>query len=372
MDNFSSVPTLTVVVPAKNEEGRIGRCVTEVHKVLSGEGIGHEIIVADDGSDDGTYQEAINTGLAKVVRTQEPRGKGAAIMAGMRHSMCEYVAFVDADMEYPVEALPRMLELSGPNTAVVARRDVDGRSSLERVTSKASRLVIRFLLRLNVSDTQAGLKLFPGALARGRLSTCAEMGWLYDVEALLVSAEAGCKLSEFPVAQSKSRPRRAGPLDFARSLVRLVSLAEKHGRSSGGQVARFGVVGVANTLVDLASFTVMISLLGTFATPEISGATAALSWLLASVLGYIMHTRFTFRRYMSPSGFYIFSILGLLVQVSSVALFSWLMGYSGAILGKAVGVGISAVLTFYGYRYVARRGLSGYKESSAEGSSRWR
>ena len=228
------MPTLriSVVIPAKDEEGRIGPAIEAVHASLTEGGYDAEIIVVDDGSCDKTAEQAIQAIQGRNVRLvthARPRGKGAAIASGLRVSTGGLAGFIDADLEYPAEVLPQMAqmidEVGHDTVCVVGVRTRDERHKLDSVTSRIGRLIARSLLRLGVRDTQAGLKMFPGWFARNVLATAHEARWLFDVEALVLAAEHNLSILEIPVVQRCVRRRRTGILDMIACTLPLVRYA---------------------------------------------------------------------------------------------------------------------------------------------------
>lgn len=354
-------PTLSVVIPALNEEGRVGKAVAAVHRVLSEAGISHEVIVVDDGSSDRTSPEA-ESASARLIRHQTVQGKGAAVTDGMAVSIGEFVAFIDADLEYPAEALPAMVKRAQVDphgrTCTVAQRTQDERSLWERATSHVARMVAGAVLRIGVRDTQAGLKLFPGWFAREVLAGATERGWMFDVEALLLARKHGLRVYSHPVTQRSVRPRRASAFHMAKTGVRFLRLAATHSAmvAETARILRFILVGGLNTAVDLTTFLVLVALHPPGNDGLIASAYAAAGWGLASVVGYAMHTRWTFRRTMHPVGFYVFSLVGLGIQTGCVGLAARLFGTGGAIVGKIVGVSGAGLVTYVGYRMVAQKG----------------
>ena len=225
-------PQISIVIPARDEEGRIGSSIEAVHTVLTQAGYDPEIIVVDDGSSDGTAQEVVQISKGRDVRLvthARPLGKGAALVSGLRVSSGELVGFIDADLEYPAEALPQMAQMiyeMGPKAVcVVAVRTRDERHRLDRVTSRIGRRIAQLLLRLGVRDTQAGLKMFPGWFARAALSAAREAGWLFDVEALVLAAEHDVSIMEIPVVQRCVRRRRTGIGDMIACTLPLIGYA---------------------------------------------------------------------------------------------------------------------------------------------------
>ncbi|MYB04564.1 MAG: glycosyltransferase family 2 protein, partial [Acidimicrobiaceae bacterium] len=141
-----STVRLSVVVPAYREAGRIGETVATLRSELAPvhhEG-GVEIVVVDDGSDDGTAAAGRAAGADVVVEFPVNRGKGAAVRAGMRIASGSVVAFTDADLSYPPHQILGLLEEveQGADAAVGDRRHPDSvavtdASWLRRTRSRA-------------------------------------------------------------------------------------------------------------------------------------------------------------------------------------------------------------------------------------------
>jgi glycosyltransferase involved in cell wall biosynthesis len=103
----ASPHALSVVVPCLNEAEHIERCVMAALKTIAQSGIRGEVIVADNGSDDGSAELAEIAG-ARVVH--EPRrGYGSAYMAGFAAARGAYVVMADADLTYDFDEIPRFV-----------------------------------------------------------------------------------------------------------------------------------------------------------------------------------------------------------------------------------------------------------------------
>jgi glycosyltransferase involved in cell wall biosynthesis len=99
---------VSVVIPCLNEAENIVECVTRARKVLADNGITSEVIVADNGSDDGSPELAKEAGALVV---HEPRrGYGSAYLAGFGAARGEYVVMADADLTYDWNDIPRFIE----------------------------------------------------------------------------------------------------------------------------------------------------------------------------------------------------------------------------------------------------------------------
>ena len=110
--------SVTIVVPAFNESGSIGGVVTTLRAAAPW----HEVIVVDDGSTDGTGQEAQDAG-ARVVRHPYNKGNGAAVKSGIRAAASEWIAIIDADGQHRSADALRIVARLGDYDLVIGARD---------------------------------------------------------------------------------------------------------------------------------------------------------------------------------------------------------------------------------------------------------
>ncbi len=116
---------LSVVIPCLNEGHTVGKRVRQALDVLHGAGVAGEIIVADNGSTDGSAEIAEAEG-ARVVRVVE-RGYGSALMGGIAGARGEYVLMADADESHDLAHIPRFLaELRTGQDLVMGNRFLGG------------------------------------------------------------------------------------------------------------------------------------------------------------------------------------------------------------------------------------------------------
>lgn len=157
---------LAVVVPAKDEEATIGELLDRIGGVRVP---GYELraIVVDDGSTDRTAKIARERG-ADVVRHRENAGLGAAVRTGLRTAVqrgAHAVAYLDADLEYYPEDIPRLVEpvLAGRADYVLGSRFPGGTRGMRlyrRIGNHAFTLLLVFLTRRRMSDGQTGMRAF--------------------------------------------------------------------------------------------------------------------------------------------------------------------------------------------------------------------
>ena len=117
----SPEPAVSVVIPCLNEAGTIEECVRGARHALDTNGISGELIVVDNGSDDGSGGLAAAAG-ARVVLERE-RGYGSAYLAGLAAARGRYVVMADADLTYDFAEIPRFVaELEAGADMVVGNR----------------------------------------------------------------------------------------------------------------------------------------------------------------------------------------------------------------------------------------------------------
>ena len=114
-------PTVSVVIPCLNESQSIERCVTEARAALAAGGYDGEVVVADNGSEDGSAELAERAGA--VVVHEPRRGYGSAYLAGLNAARGDYIVMADADLTYDFGDIPRFVEeMRGGAEMVIGNR----------------------------------------------------------------------------------------------------------------------------------------------------------------------------------------------------------------------------------------------------------
>src|SRR5919108_1457699 len=103
-----TAPLVSIVIPCLNEAQSIAECVRRARRALDENGFRGEVVVADNGSTDGSAEEAARAG-ARVVRERRP-GYGSAYRAGFAAARGDYIVMADADLTYDFEEIPRFVE----------------------------------------------------------------------------------------------------------------------------------------------------------------------------------------------------------------------------------------------------------------------
>ena len=153
--------SLSVVIPAYNEEGAVRQTIEDVRAEMDATGVPYEIIVIDDGSSDRTMEIAQSTGVI-VDTNQVNTGYGASLKRGIRQAQYDYVAIIDADGTYPARYLPPMLKLCRTQDMVVGDRGAAMKNVplIRRPAKWMLNKLASFLAERRLSDLNSGLRVF--------------------------------------------------------------------------------------------------------------------------------------------------------------------------------------------------------------------
>lgn len=207
LDRVSLRRSISIIIPAFNEEKRLPTTLTKVRAYLCRSSWEFaEVIVVDDGSRDHTVEIAEAAGV-RVLRNPGNRGKGYSVRSGMMEAKGEWALFSDADLSAPIEELDtlwRAVECEGVSCAIGSRavdRSLIGvhqpvfREGMGRVFN----LLMRLETGLPFRDTQCGFKLFEAAAAREIFRRQCLDGFGFDVEVLFIAKRLGYRTLEVPV-----------------------------------------------------------------------------------------------------------------------------------------------------------------------------
>lgn len=211
---------VSVVVPAYNEEDNIDLAVERIKTALEGLTDNYEIIVIDDGSEDGTHKRVRHKNgkdsRVKVLRHGVNMGKGFAIKHAAEIATGSRVAIVDSDMEIDPRQLRLYLDMLDSYDISIASKRHKYSSYKAPFTRKffslGFNLLVRLLTGLQVSDTQAGLKCIRGEYFRTVVDSIVVKRYAYDVEMLAVARALKLKVIELPIVvdqRSAFRPMEA-------------------------------------------------------------------------------------------------------------------------------------------------------------------
>ena len=200
-------PSLSVIIPAYNEEARLPDALDEVTAYLDAHYPDAELIIASDGSTDDT--ETITREFAerssRVRLLALPhRGKGHAVKRGMLEATGDVRLFMDVDLAVPVETMGPFVEATRNADVVIGSRSMagaerSGEPLSRRIGGRVVGGVTRLMLGLSVSDTQCGFKAFRAAAAELLFGAQRVDGFAFDAEILYLARRWGMRVVEMPV-----------------------------------------------------------------------------------------------------------------------------------------------------------------------------
>lgn len=208
---------VSIVIPCLNEARNIEKCVTAAYAVLDRHQLLGEVVVVDNGSEDGSAALAEAAGATVV---HEPkRGYGSAYRAGFAAAAGEYIVMIDADLTYDFEEIPRFIDLLESGSDLVMGNRMSGiqpgaMSFLSRLGNPLLSGFLNVLYKTPVRDAHCGMRAF-----RREILPALDLhsnGMEFASEMVIRAARANLDIQELPIAlhprggDSKLSPFRDG------------------------------------------------------------------------------------------------------------------------------------------------------------------
>lgn len=207
---------LSIIIPVYNEEKTIAEVLNRVSE-LKIPGVEKEVIVVDDGSTDATVSKIKNLAAGgknfKFFEHEKNMGKGAAVRTGIENAKGDYIIIQDADLEYDVNDIPRLLSYVKNNKDVVYGTRL---ARLPHLSDEERRLQFlihylgnRFLSLVTsviygqwITDMETCYKLFPRSAVRDIILRSKRFDFEPEITSKLL--KKGLKIREVPI---KTKPR---------------------------------------------------------------------------------------------------------------------------------------------------------------------
>jgi glycosyltransferase involved in cell wall biosynthesis len=319
--------SLSLFFPAYNEEANITASVKQAEAVLKDSVNDYEIIIVDDGSTDRTPEIADELAKknprVKVVHHSPNQGYGAAVWSGITRATKDYVFFTDADLQFDLKELPRLLAFVPEYKVVLGYRAKRQDPFMRLLNAKGWNVLNRLLFGLKVKDIDCAFKLFERKLIINL--PIKSRGAMMSAELLIHLQRQGVPFKEVPVTHL---PRIAGsPTGAKISVIRrafkelLQTYRGDLGNVTQRQLVKFSIVGGFNTLLDLLIYFILTRNLDFFEHHLILAK--IVSYGTGSVTGFLMNRQWTFRRkgriqFHEVGRFYVTVVMAILINAVSL------------------------------------------------------
>ena len=200
---------VSIVFPVYNEVNGLKKAVKKTASILKGFICTFEIIIAEDGSTDGTDRVAASLSheysFIKHLHKKKRQGRGAALRNAFNQSRGEILVYMDADLATDIEQLKTLIKsIANEEFDVVigSRLLSDSRTRRSRIRQLVSRLynyIVRTILQTKIRDHQCGFKAFKREPLLQLLDEITATHWFWDTELLVKSVHRGYRIKEIPV-----------------------------------------------------------------------------------------------------------------------------------------------------------------------------
>lgn len=214
-DASHSPAKVSVVLPAHNEAGILEPAVMEIIKILNKYNEAYEIVIAEDGSTDGTDKKADELSKRSLavrhLHSKKRLGRGKALKNAFQQSSGEILVYMDVDLATDVRQLKELIESidkEGYDFATGSRLLPESkveRSGTRNITSIIYNFMVRAVLGSKVKDHQCGFKAFRRESLLQLLEEVEASHWFWDTELLVRAHRRGFRIREIPVLWKSGR-----------------------------------------------------------------------------------------------------------------------------------------------------------------------
>lgn len=219
---------LSVVLPVYNEDRILRSNVHRLKAFLEKMGLGYEILICDDHSNDETQQEALS--LCKedsrivYLRFNKRIGKGETIKNAVKVASGDLLMLMDADVPVSYQDLRKILgQVEEDGLVIAVRRSRPNTSAVRKVLSIGYNALVRLLFRTGITDHQCGLKVLTMDFARKAFPEIRSGGFLFDTELIVYAKRLKVQMKNVWVDWVENRPCGQSKIIPFRAMLTLVS-----------------------------------------------------------------------------------------------------------------------------------------------------
>lgn len=200
---------VSIVLPAYNEARRLKDTVEKVHAAMERTGYDYEIIIAEDGSTDGTDR------IASEIASEKPRvihlhsdtrlGRGKALMNAFEKSDGDVVVYMDVDLATDLGHLKELIDAVAFEGYAIAtgsrlmKESKADRPAKREIASRGYNFLVRLFLGSKIHDHQCGFKAFQRKAILDIAKKVKDNHWFWDTEVLVLAQKMGYRVKEIPV-----------------------------------------------------------------------------------------------------------------------------------------------------------------------------
>lgn len=217
-DDEPGIPGLLIItVPLYNDAHVLRGNLEMVQAALSSFGYNYLLVLADDGSTDGTEEVArqllSEDSRLRYFRVAVNQGRGSVLAAAWRKFQGGVYLFFDSDLSTDLKHIPALVRgVLGGYDIVTGSRYLSAsrttRPPLRRFVSLTYNLLVRMLFRDDISDHQCGFKVFSARAVKTLFPLCQDRRWFWDTEILVIAGKVGCRVLEVPVEWEEKKGTR--------------------------------------------------------------------------------------------------------------------------------------------------------------------
>lgn len=227
---------LSVIIPAYNEEKRIGSTLKSIDEYLKWQNYDYEILVVNDGSVDTTSQVVSDLKFQiknlKLIDNKDNHGKGYVVKQGMLEARGDLRLFTDADNSTSIDHLDKFIPyIDQGYSIIIGSIGISGHKvasgsepGWRRILGKLGNLFIQIMAVPGIQDTQRGFKLFTAEAVSKIFPKLTITRWGFDIEVLALARKFGYKIKEIPVDWKNDPNSKVGLKAYFQVLLETVKI----------------------------------------------------------------------------------------------------------------------------------------------------